>query len=132
MSIQDPISDMLTRIRNAQAVFHQTVSMPTSKLKVAIAKVLVNEGYVIGLEEIKNEHGKMMLSLQLKYFEGRPVIKTLKRKSGPSLRIYEKRDTLPEVDHGLGIAIVSNSKGVMTAKEARNMGQGGEVLCIVS
>lgn len=132
MSIQDPISDMLTRIRNAQAVFKQSVLMPTSKLKVAIAKVLTNEGYLLGFEEMKNEHGKMMLSLQLKYFEGKPVIRTLQKKSSPSLRIYEKRNALPEVDHGLGIAIVSNSKGVMTAKDARQMGQGGEVLCIVS
>lgn len=132
MSIQDPIADMLTRIRNAQAVFKQAVVMPTSKLKVAIAKVLEKEGYINGFAEAKSESGVSALSIELKYFEGQSVIRKLQRKSGPSLRIYGKKDELPEVENGLGIAIVSNSKGVMTAKNARKIGQGGEILCIVS
>ncbi len=132
MSIQDPIADMLTRIRNAQAVFKQTVMMPTSKLKVAIAKVLEEEGYINAFAETKSESGVSTLSIELKYYEGHSVIRKLQRRSGPSLKIYGKKDQLPEVENGLGIAIVSNSKGVMTAKNARKIGQGGEILCIVS
>jgi len=132
MSIQDPISDMLTRIRNAQAVFHQTVSMSTSKLKVAIAKVLVSEGYLDGFEENNNNDGSVTLLLRLRYFESRPVIRKLHRVSGPSLRVYKKKDVLPEVDNGLGVAVVSTSKGVMTAQNARQLGHGGEVLFFVS
>ncbi|EKE19100.1 MAG: hypothetical protein ACD_9C00137G0001 [uncultured bacterium] len=99
---------------------------------MAIAKVLFNEGYIDGYEEAKSETGAPLLSVQLKYFENRPVIKVLKRVSKPSLSVYKNKDELPEVDNGLGIAIVSNSKGVMTAKDSRRIGQGGEVLCVVS
>ena len=132
MSIQDPIADMLTRIRNAQAVSKQTVSMMHSKLKLAVAKVLEDEGYILGSEQSKNEAGHPELTIKLKYFEGKPVIGRLEKVSRPSLRIYKAKDELPRVDNGLGIAIISTSKGVMTAHEARQLGLGGEILCYVS
>lgn len=131
MSIQNPISDMLTRIRNAQAVGKKTVNMPKSKLKIAIAKVLKEEGYILGYEECFQEN-KPWLSLQLKYFQGRPVIDRLESVSCPSLRVYKSRKLLPIVANGLGISIVSTSQGVMTAVQAKRLGQGGEILCYVS
>lgn len=132
MSIHDPIADMLTRIRNAQAVSKTTVSVSHSKLKIAIAKVLEEEGYILGYEETKNDAGHPALTIQLKYFAGRPVIGRLAKVSGPSLRIYRAKDKLPKIDNGLGVTIVSTSKGVMTAHHARQQGLGGEILCYVS
>lgn len=129
MSMQDPLADMLTRIRNAQMAEKSVVSMPSSKVKVAVAEVLQNEGYIIGYsvsEVIKPE-----LTIELKYFEGRPVIEELKRVSRPGLRSYKSVDDLPKVRGGLGISIVSTNKGVMTDRAARAAGVGGEVLCTV-
>ena len=131
MSMQDPIADMLTRIRNGQAAGKKVVSMPSSKVKVSIAEVLKKEGYITGLN--KSEDGaKATLSIELKYHQGSPVIEMIKRVSRPGLRIYKKHDELPRVLDGLGIAIVSTSKGVMTDRAARKSGNGGEVLCLVS
>lgn len=131
MSLQDPISDMLVRIKNAQAVSKKTVAMPKSKTKLAIAKVLQDEGYILGFSE-EEMNGNPWMSIELKYFQGEPVIKRLQRVSRPGLRVYQASDDLPQVDNGLGIAIVSTSQGVMTAQEARRISQGGEVLCVVS
>lgn len=131
MSIQDPIADMLVRIKNAQAVSKQSVNMPKSKLKIAIAKVLEDEGYILGFSEHVFE-GNPWMSVDLKYFQSEPVIGRLERVSRSSLRVYKAKDSLPDVENGLGIAIVSTSKGVMTAKNAALMGLGGEVLCVVS
>lgn len=131
MSMQDPIADMLTRIRNGQSAGKKLVSMPSSKLKVSIAEVLKSEGYIAN--HVKSVDGaKAELSIELKYHQGRPVIDTIKRVSRPGLRIYKKSNELPRVLDGLGIAIVSTSKGVMTDRAARKSGNGGEVLCIVS
>ncbi len=129
MSMQDPLADMLTRIRNAQQVGKATVSMPSSKLKVNVAKVLKDEGY-IGSYNVNGEV-KAELSIDLKYFDGKPVIAELDRVSRPGLRNYSGKDALPTVRGGLGIAIVSTSKGVMTDRAAREAGVGGEVLCTV-
>ena len=131
MSMTDPIADMLTRIRNAQAVEKQVVSMPSSKLKAAIAQVLKDEGYIDGYA-IKNEGAKSELEISLKYYAGRPVIERIERVSRPGLRIYRGRDTLPQVMNGLGVAIVTTPKGVMTDRKARQTGVGGEVLCYVA
>lgn len=131
MSMSDPISDMLTRIRNAQMAEKVTVSMPSSKLKVAIAKVLQDEGYVEGFNVSSNE-GKPTLEIGLKYYAGRPVIEKVQRVSRPGLRIYKGCEDIPRVMNGLGIAIVSTSKGLMTDRKARANGIGGEVLCIVA
>lgn len=131
MTTQDPISDMLVRIKNAQAVFKKTVGMPKSKLKTAIAKVMHEEGYIAGFSEEELD-GKPWMTIELKYFQGQPVIRRLDRVSRPSLRVYQGTADLPNVENGLGIAIVSTSKGVMTAKSAGHFGQGGEVLCYVS
>lgn len=129
MSMQDPIADMLTRIRNAQQVGMTSVTMPSSKLKKSVAEVLKNEGYVV---DFKVEEGvKPQLTIELKYFEGKPVIAELDRVSRPGLRAYSGKDKLPSVRGGLGIAIVSTSKGVMTDRAARAAGVGGEVLCTV-
>ncbi len=127
----DPIADMLTRIRNGQRAGKVSVSMPSSKLKASIAGVLKDEGY-IGDFRIQEEAGKAVMSVDLKYYEGRPVIEDLKRVSRPGLRIYKSKDELPKVRGGLGVAIVSTSKGVMSDRAARAAGEGGEVLCIVS
>ncbi|WP_372921548.1 30S ribosomal protein S8 [Roseovarius sp.] len=129
MSMQDPVSDMLTRIRNAQARNKVSVSMPASKLKVAIAEVLQQEGYVEGF----NVEGdaKPQLMVTLKYFDGRPVIEEIKRVSRPGLRVYRDQSALPSVRGGLGVAIVSTNKGLMTDRAARAAGVGGEVLCTV-
>jgi small subunit ribosomal protein S8 len=131
MSMSDPIADMFTRIRNAQRVDKQTVAMPSSKLKVAIATVLKDEGYIDGYQ-IKDETGKPQLELALKYYAGKPVIERLERVSRPGLRIYKGRDSLPQVLNGLGVAIVTTSKGVMTDRRARQAGIGGEVIGYVA
>jgi len=131
MSMSDPIADMLTRIRNAQAVEKAVVSMPCSKVKVAIAKVLADEGYIDGFV-VRGEAGKPELELQLKYYAGRPVIERIERVSKPGLRIYKGVEDLPRVMNGLGVAIVSTSSGVMTDRHARAKGVGGEVLCVVA
>jgi small subunit ribosomal protein S8 len=130
MSMQDPIADMLSRIRNAQARAKATVKMPSSTKKVAIVRVLKDEGYVAGFK-VTAEDGKPVLEVTLKYFEGRPVIAEIDRVSRSSLRRYAGTDELPKVRGGLGIAIVSTSKGVMTDRAARAAGIGGEVLCTV-
>ena len=131
MSMSDPIADMFTRIRNAQRVDKQTVAMPSSKIKVAIAAVLKDEGYLDGVQ-VKGEEGKPQLEVQLKYYAGRPVIERLERVSRPGLRIYKGRDSLPQVLNGLGVAIVTTSKGVMTDRRARQTGLGGEVIGYVA
>ena len=131
MSMSDPISDMLTRIRNAQMAEKVTVKMPSSKLKVAIAKVLQDEGYVEGFN-ISSNDGKPLLEIALKYYAGRPVIEKIQRVSRPGLRMYKGCEDIPKVMNGLGIAIVSTSKGLMTDHKARANGIGGEVLCIVA
>ncbi len=131
MSMTDPISDMLTRIRNAQMVQRTVVSMPSSKLKVAIAQVLKEEGYVDDFVVRPND-GKPELDINLKYYAGAPVIEKIERVSRPGLRIYRGRDDIPKVMNGLGVAIVSTSRGVMTDRKARATGVGGEVLCIVA
>lgn len=131
MSMSDPIADMLTRIRNAQQVNKVSVAMPSSKVKVAIAQVLKDEGYIDSFD-VKSEGGKSELNIALKYYVGRPVIERLERVSRPGLRVYKGRDELPSVMNGLGVAIVSTSKGVMTDRKARAEGHGGEILCYVA
>ena len=131
MSMQDPISDMLTRIRNGQTAGKVRVMMPMSKQKSAIAVVLKQQGYIrdFGVESVQ---GKEQLAVVLRYFEGKPVIETLKRISRPGLRVYKRKDDLPTVMGGLGIAIISTPKGLMTDRQARAAGHGGEVVCIVA
>ncbi len=131
MSMSDPIADMLTRIRNAQSVEKAVVTMPSSKLKVAIAQVLKDEGYIDGFQ-VRTESGKTELDISLKYYAGRPVIERIERVSRPGLRIYKGRDAIPQVMNGLGVAIVTTPKGVMTDRKARQTGVGGEVLCYVA
>lgn len=131
MSISDPIADMLTRIRNGQMVDKTEVTMPSSKLKVAIAKVLEDEGYIDGYTVDAND-GKPALRIGLKYYAGRPVIEMIERVSRPGLRVYKNHETIPQVMNGLGIAIISTPKGVMTDRKARAAGIGGEVLCVVA
>ena len=131
MSMSDPIADMLTRIRNAQAVDKAVVKMPSSKLKVAIAQVLQDEGYIDGYA-VKSDDGKAELEIALKYYAGKPVIERIERVSRPGLRIYKGRDAIPLVMNGLGVAIVTTPKGVMTDRKARQTGVGGEVLCYVA
>lgn len=131
MSLTDPIADMLTRIRNALAAAKSDVSMPASKQKLAIAKVLKDEGYINDYS-VQDEDGKATLVIGLKYFEGKPVIEVIKRVSRPGLRLYNGKDDLPKVMGGLGVAIISTPKGVMSDRAARAGGHGGEVLCIVS
>lgn len=126
----DPIADMLTRIRNALAADKASVTMPASKLKSAIANVLKDEGYIMDYA-VTERDGKSMLTIELKYYQGRPVIESVKRISRPGLRIFKGKDELPKVMDGLGIAIVSTSAGVMTDRAARKAGHGGEVLCYV-
>jgi small subunit ribosomal protein S8 len=127
----DPIADMLTRIRNGQRAGKVSVSMPSSKLKASIAAVLKDEGYIADFR-VQDEAGKAVMSVDLKYYEGQPVIDALQRISRPGLRIYKSKDELPKVQGGLGVAIVSTSKGVMSDRAARAAGEGGEVLCYVS
>jgi small subunit ribosomal protein S8 len=129
MSLQDPVSDMLTRIRNAQKASKVSVTMPCSNQKENIAKVLKDEGYI--LDYAVSGDAKKQLSIDLKYFQGKPVIEQIKRVSRPGLRIFKSKDELPSVNGGLGIAIISTSKGVMTEKQARATGNGGEVICTV-
>ena len=131
MSMSDPIADMLTRIRNAQAVDKSAVKMPSSKLKVAIAQVLRDEGYIDGYV-VHNDDGKAELEIALKYYAGKPVIERIERVSRPGLRVYQGRDAIPQVMNGLGVAIVTTPKGVMTDRKARQTGVGGEVLCYVA
>jgi len=131
MSMSDPIADMLTRIRNAQQVEKATVAMPSSKLKVSIASVLREEGYIDGFD-IKGEKAKPELEIRLKYYAGRPVIERIERVSRPGLRVYKGHAHIPQVMNGLGVAIVSTSRGVMTDRKARATGVGGEVLCYVA
>jgi small subunit ribosomal protein S8 len=131
MSMSDPIADMLTRIRNAQAVDKVAVKMPSSKLKIAIAQVLKDEGYIDGYA-VHDESGKAELEIALKYYAGRPVIERIERVSRPGLRVYKGRDAIPQVMNGLGVAIVTTPKGVMTDRKARQTGVGGEVLCYVA
>ncbi|HVE48556.1 MAG TPA: 30S ribosomal protein S8 [Casimicrobiaceae bacterium] len=131
MSMTDPIADMLTRIRNAQMTEKATCQMPSSKVKVAIARVLKDEGYIDGFK-LAGEEKKPLLEIALKYYAGRPVIEKIERVSKPGLRIYKTKDDIPPVMNGLGIAIVSTSQGVMTDRKARASGVGGEVLCIVA
>ncbi|MFN7309203.1 MAG: 30S ribosomal protein S8 [bacterium] len=131
MSMSDPIADMLTRIRNAQRVEKTEVVMPSSKVKVAIAKVLADEGYIEGFQIADND-GKPQLHIGLKYYAGRPVIERLERVSRPGLRVYKRCDSIPQVMNGLGVAIVSTPQGVMTDRKARATGVGGEVLCYVA
>ncbi|MAR91985.1 MAG: 30S ribosomal protein S8 [Pseudomonadota bacterium] len=130
MSMQDPLADMLTRIRNGQMAKKATVAIPSSKTKVAVAKVLMEEGYISGY----SVEGEKIpeLTVELKYFEGKPVIEEIKRVSRPGLRIYKSTGSLPKVMGGLGVAIVSTDRGVMTDRAARAAGVGGEVLCYVS
>ena len=131
MSMTDPIADLLTRIRNAQGAKKLAVTIPASRLKLAVARVLADEGYINGVDT-DSQDGKDVLVVQLKYFEGRGVIEKLQRVSRPGLRIYRSAADIPQVEGGLGVAIVSTSKGVMSDRAARAQGHGGEVLCIVS
>lgn len=130
MSMQDPVSDMLTRIRNAQAVYKKQVKIPASKLKSAIAKVLKDEGYIADVYDEQDVHSQLVI--KLKYFAGKPVINRIERISRPGLRIYKNKDELPSIDNGLGVAIVSTSAGVISGQKAKVLGLGGEVLCAVS
>lgn len=131
MSMSDPIADMLTRIRNAQLAEKLSVSVPSSKVKAAIAAVLKDEGYIEDFA-VRDAEGKAVLEIALKYYAGRPVIEKIERVSRPGLRIYRGRDAIPRVMNGLGVAILSTSRGVMTDRSARTQGVGGEVLCIVA
>jgi len=131
MSMSDPISDMLTRIRNAQAVQKTTVNMPASKVKTGIAKVLKEEGYISDYRDVEVD-GKPALEVTLRYMQGRGVIESMKRVSSPGLRQYRGKDDLPKILNGLGIAVVSTSQGIMTDSAARAAGQGGEILCVVT
>ncbi|WP_138855378.1 30S ribosomal protein S8 [Inhella inkyongensis] len=131
MSMSDPIADMLTRIRNAQLVEKSSVNMPSSKLKVAIAKVLKDEGYIENFV-VRGEAARPELEIELKYYAGRPVIERIERVSRPGLRIYKGRHDIPQVMNGLGVAIITTPMGVMTDRKARQAGIGGEVLCYVA
>jgi small subunit ribosomal protein S8 len=131
MSMSDPIADMLTRIRNAQSAEKLSVAMPASKVKAAIAQVLKDEGYVDDYA-VRSLEGRPTLEIRLKYYAGKPVIEKIERVSRPGLRIYRPKDDLPKVMNGLGVAIVSTSRGVMTDRKARGLGVGGEVLCVVA
>lgn len=131
MSLQDPISDMLTRIRNAQAASKQSVSMPSSTRKADIARVLKDEGYIADFR-IDADGEKAVLTIDLKYYQGKPVIEALQRVSRPGLRVYRGKEALPKVIGGLGVAIVSTSRGLMTDRAARAQGIGGEIICFVS
>ena len=130
MSMQDPIADMLTRIRNGQAANKVAINMPSSKLKVAIANVLAAEGYIESVKVL--EGAKPELEITLKYFQGKPVVESIQHVSRPGLRIYKRKDELPKVMGGLGVAVISTSKGVMTDRAARQAGLGGEIICYVA
>ncbi len=132
MSMSDPIADMLTRIRNAQLIEKPSVSMPSSKLKAAIAQVLKDEGYIEDFAVRSDDAAKPQLDIALKYYAGRPVIERIERVSRPGLRVYKGRHDIPQVKNGLGVAIVTTPRGVMTDRKARAAGIGGEVLCVVA
>ena len=132
MTMTDPIADMLTRIRNAHKISASTVSIPHSRIKESIASVLLEEGYIKGFSNEEAENNKSNLNIELKYFDGKPVIEKLDRVSRPGLRIYKQTSEIPRIMGGLGVAIVSTSSGVMSDRKAREIGQGGEVLCVVS
>ena len=132
MSMSDPIADMLTRIRNAHHAEMNTVSIPSSGTKKAIAEVLQAEGYIESVEEAKDSNGFPSLQLTLKYYQGKPVIDMIKRVSKPGCRVYRAKDDIPAVQDGLGIAIISTSKGIMSDRSARKEGVGGEVICLVA
>lgn len=135
MSLQDPIADMFTRIRNAQAAAKVSVSMPCSKIKTAIARVLAEEGYIADFAVERGQsadNALATLTITLKYHQGRPVIEALRRRSRPGLRVYAGKNNLPRVNNGLGTAVVSTSRGIMSDRKAREIGEGGEVLCDVS
>jgi small subunit ribosomal protein S8 len=131
MTMQDPIADMLTRIRNGQAARKAEVTMPESKQRVAIAEVLKREGYI---EDFRSEANEVLrtLTITLKYFEGRPVIEDLRRVSRPGLRVYRAKDAIPKVRGGLGVTVLSTSRGVLTDREARRQGLGGEIMCYIA
>ncbi|EKE01905.1 MAG: hypothetical protein ACD_21C00025G0016 [uncultured bacterium] len=131
MSMSDPIADMLTRIRNAQAVKKPDVSMPATKLKAAVAEVLKTEGYILDYK-VESVEGKKQLMLSLKYYQGKPVIENIRRISRPGLRVYRDKNKLPQVMGGMGVAIISTSKGIMSDRAARLLGEGGEILCSVN
>jgi small subunit ribosomal protein S8 len=131
MSMSDPIADLLTRIRNAQMVAKTTVLIPASKVKIAIAQVLKDEGYIDGFK-VSNEGGKAELEIALKYYAGKPVIERIERVSRPGLRVYRGSDSIPQVQNGMGVAIVTTPQGVMTDRKARATGVGGEILCYVA
>tara|TARA_R110000787_G_scaffold187093_19_gene298954 strand:- start:2545 stop:2940 length:396 start_codon:yes stop_codon:yes gene_type:complete len=131
MSMTDPVADFLTRIRNGQSARKKTIKSPSSKLKESIANVLQDEGYILGYD-VSTEGSKKTMTVALKYYDGKPVIETIRRISTPSLRVYKSKDEIPTVLGGLGVAIISTPAGVVTDKQARASGQGGEVLCIVS
>jgi small subunit ribosomal protein S8 len=131
MSMSDPIADLLTRIRNAQMVAKTSVSVASSKVKIAIVQVLKDEGYIDGFQ-VKADGGKSEIEIALKYYAGRPVIERIERVSRPGLRVYKGKESIPQVMNGLGIAIVTTPKGVMTDRKARSVGVGGEVLCYVA
>src|ERR1700691_5998886 len=131
MSMTDPIADLLTRIRNGQSARKSSVSVASSKLKTAILAVLKDEGYIADFNH-SSDDGKPVLTIELKYYDGRPVIDRIERVSRPGLRIYRGKDELPKVLGGLGVAVISTPKGIMTDKAAQAIGQGGEVLCIVA
>ncbi|OUR89286.1 30S ribosomal protein S8 [Cycloclasticus sp. 44_32_T64] len=132
MSMSDPIADMLTRIRNAQSAEKTSVRMPFSTKKLALANILEQEGFVAGSSKIEDSKTKPELEITLKYFQGKPVIESIDRVSKPGLRIYKSKNELPKVKGGLGVAIISTSKGLLTDRAARAEGHGGEVLCYVS
>ena len=132
MTMTDPIADMLTRIRNGHKIEAESVLMPSSKIKINIAKVLVEEGYINGYQEEDGENHKKNLLINLKYYEGRPVIEKIERVSRPGLRVYKATNELPKVMGGLGILIISTSRGVMSDRQAKKQGQGGEILCVVA
>lgn len=131
MSMQDPLADLLTRIRNGQMAGKVDISLPSSTSKLAVTKVLIDEGYLTSYE-ISGEEAKPVLTIELKYFEGKPVIDTIKRYSRPGLRAFKGKDEIPKVNGGLGVAVISTSKGVMSDRAARRLGIGGEVICTVS
>lgn len=132
MSLHDPIADMLTQIRNGQMSKKASVNVPFSQKKVAILKVLKDGGYINAFEKVEQENNKAHLAVELKYFKGKPVIEMIKRVSSPGLRVYSNKDELPKVKGGLGIVVISTPKGVMTDVQARQIGQGGEILCFVA
>ena len=132
MTMTDPIADMLTRIRNGHKIKAESVLMPSSKIKINIARVLVEEGYINGYQEEDLENNKKNLLINLKYYEGKPVIEKIERVSRPGLRVYKPTNELPKVMGGLGILILSTSKGVMSDRQARKQDQGGEILCVVA